>query len=143
MILDKRAKGISEILAAADELRTRKEKINYLREHSSNALVDILRGAFDPSIKWLLPEGEPPYTPSETPDLENVLYRESKRLYLFVEGGHPNLKQTQREIMFIQMLSNLAPADAKLLCAVKDKKFPYASINKKLVQEAFPDLIKG
>ena len=39
------------------------------------------------------------------------------------------------------MLETVSPADAKLLCAIKDKKFPHKNITEDIVKEAFPGLI--
>jgi hypothetical protein len=47
----------------------------------------------------------------------------------------------KRETLFIQFIEGLDPADAVLMCHVKDKKLPYKSINAKLVNSAFPGLI--
>jgi hypothetical protein len=44
-------------------------------------------------------------------------------------------------MMFIELLENVAPADAKLLCSIKEKKLPYKGITADIVKEAFPDLI--
>ena len=58
-----------------------------------------------------------------------------------IEGPYPNLKQVKREQMFIELLENVAPADAKMLCAIKDKKLPFKGITEDMVREAFPGLL--
>lgn len=133
--------GIAEILELVSKQETKEGKIEMLRKHDSVPMRTILKAAFDPSIVWALPKGDPPYKPCEYLDQENMLYSETRRLYLFMEGGNTNLKTIKREALFINLLESLAPADAKLLCAVKDKKMPYKSINVKLVNEAYPGLI--
>lgn len=134
-------KGISEILAENEKITARKDKIEHLQEHRTKVLLDIFRCAFDDSIKFLLPPGDVPYTKNLDADPWGALYSEARRLYLFVEGGHPNLKPMKREMLYIQFLEMLHPKDAELMVAVKDKKLPYKGITKKLVQEAFPGLI--
>lgn len=133
--------SISEILNKVSEIPSKKEKIEYLQKNQSRQLLDILRYAYDDRIKFLLPEGAVPYKPCPFPGQEASLYQESRRLYLFVEGGNPNLKQMKRELLFIQLLEMLDPNDAKLIVAVKDKKLPYKGVNKKLIEEAFPGLV--
>lgn len=139
--------GIAEILEKVSKEETKEAKIQLLRKHDSVPMRTILKAAFDPSIKWNLPKGDPPYKPCEYLDQENMLYSETRRLYLFMEGGSPreggspNLTTFKREALFIGLLESLAPADAKLLCAVKDKKMPYKGITVKLVNEAYPGLI--
>lgn len=134
--------GISEILSNANKLTSDEEKIQYLLSNDSVPLKQILKYTFDKTIKFNLPEGEPPYTPNNIPGQQTNLYQEARRLYLFIEGsGAPNLPNLKRETMFIQSLEFVDPQDAKLLCAMKDKKMPYEGITGSLVNQAFPGLI--
>lgn len=135
------AVGLAEFLDKVSKLKTNKEKVEALKFNNSFPLITILQGAYDPNVKWLLPPGEPPYTPNKLVDQEHVLIKECRKLTYFVEGPHPNLKQMKREQMFIELLENLAPADAKLLCAIKEKKLPYKGLNINIVREAFPGLL--
>jgi hypothetical protein len=135
-------KSVAEILEEIAALKKKEDKITKLRENVSNTvMLKILQWTYDQRIKWLLPEGEVPYNPTKYLDQEGNLYNEARRLYLFVEGGNPNLKQVRREFLFIQLLETLSPKEAQLLASVKDKKLPYKGITEKLVQEAFPGLI--
>lgn len=135
-------KSVAEILEEIAALKKKEDKITKLRENVSNmVMLKILQWTYDQRIKWLLPEGEVPYNPTKYLDQEGNLYNEARRLYLFVEGGNPNLKQIRREFLFIQLLETLSPKEAQLLASVKDKKLPYKGITEKLVQEAFPGLI--
>lgn len=136
-------KGLSEILEEVSKVKKKEERIEELRKHGDNrALLQILQYAFDPRVKWLLPEGTPPFKKNEYIDQESNLYAEMRRLYLFVEGGNPNLTTTKREMLFIGLLETVAPADAVLLCAVKDKKLPFKTITAEIVNEAFPGLLE-
>lgn len=132
--------SISEILANISKLSTAEEKINALRSNASPALYTIIKGALDPAVKWLLPEGKPPYKPNDLVDQQGVFYNEYKKLYLFIEGGNPGLNQVRREYLFIQLLENLDPKDAELLVYVKDKLFPY-NITRDHIEAAFPGLL--
>lgn len=134
-------KSISEILEEASKASTNEDKIRILRANDSFALRVVLQYALDPNIKWLLPKGKVPYKPSDYPDAHGVLYKEARRLYLFVEGGNPNLKQPRREYLYIELLESVDKKDAELLVAIKDKKIPYKGINYKLVKEAFPEIL--
>jgi len=133
--------GVAEIIENASKKRSKEDKINYLRENQSMPLKQVLQYCFDPNIKWLLPEGKVPYTPQSLVDQESMFYSEARRLYLFVEGGHSTLKEWKRQQLFVELLEALAPADAELLCSIKDKKMPYKSINYPLVKEAFPEIL--
>lgn len=133
-------KAISWILDFTSKLPDEAEKIKCLRANENSAILTILKYCYDPKIKWALPEGEPPYTPCEFPNLDNMLWSEARRLYLFVEGGNPNLNQLKRESMYIELLQSVHPNDAKLLVAIKDKQLPYSGLNSNIVLKAFPGL---
>ena len=147
--------SMSEILDQASKMNGRKAKIEFLRQHYSPQLHKVLEYAFNPNIKFDLPEGTPPYKPLDSHEGQGMLYTESPKLYIFVEGAHPGLEKMnrdnpnmkpgsrKREYLFIAMLENVDPADAKLLCAVKDKKVPYKGITYKLVKEAFGEYNHG
>lgn len=133
--------GIAEFLHNVSKFKSKEDKIRVLKENDHFAIKTILQAAFDPRIKWLLPEGEPPYKPNDLVDQENVLIHDARKLVHFVEGGNPGLKQLKRESMFVEMLESVAPADAKLLCAIKEKKLPWKGITAEIVAEAYPGLI--
>lgn len=133
--------AIFEILQKASEISKKQEKVDFLRKMYNPALGIVLRGAFDPSIVWALPEGEPPYKPSDFPDTHGVLYNEVRKFYLFVKDGHPTLTQLKREQLYIQLLESVHPEDAKLLLSIKEKKLPYKGITANLIKEAFPGLL--
>lgn len=133
-------KAISWILDFTSKLPNDEEKVKCLKANENSALLTVLKFCYDPNIKWALPEGEPPYKPCEYPNVDNMLYSEARRLYLFVEGGNPNLKPLKRESMFIDLLQSITPDDAKLLVSIKDKKLPYPGLNSKIVLKAFPNL---
>jgi hypothetical protein len=66
--------GLGEILTKAAKMKTKEEKIEYLRKNDSRPLQDIIQYALHPDIKWDLPEGTPPYTPTPYLDQETMLY---------------------------------------------------------------------
>ena len=101
----------------------------------------LMKGAFDPKLEWLMPEGAPPYKPNEAPiGTEHTwLKQEVKRMFHFLKGGNPQLSQMKRDTMFIQMLEGLSDEEAKLLIQVKDKELNkhYKGLTANLVKEAF------
>ena len=137
---------ISEILKSVNKLGTRDERIAYLQEHTCTALKDILRIAFDESIKLDLPEGTPPY---KKYDLEvkqaddfRPLRFEYPKFGNFVQSVTPKLNKFKREQLFIAMLEKSHPDEAELLCNAKDKHLSYKYVTKAIVKAAFPGLIK-
>jgi hypothetical protein len=131
--------SISEILDKADKAQTQDEKIEILRKEYSQPLLDVVMGAYDSRIKWLLPPGPVPFNPTKAIGQEGNLYMETRRFYLFAEGGNANLSQTKREVLFIQMLEHLHPKDAALVATIKDKKLPYQTITPDLIKLAWPN----
>ena len=133
--------SISEILKKASKGVTDQDRANVLRAHDTVSLRQVLWTALDPRVKWLLPEGDPPYRPCDLVDQHHRLFTEARKLYLFLENGNPNLKQLRREALFIELLESLDPEDAKLILAAKDKMIPYPGITIEVVNLAFPGLI--
>jgi hypothetical protein len=133
--------GVAEILKKASEIKDDAARVEWLRVNGNPSVQTILRYAFDPNIVWQLPEGAPPYKPNDLVDQQHRLYTELRKLYLFIEGGNPNLKPLRREQLFIELLEVVDPEDAKLLLAAKDKTIPYPGITKQIVAKAFPGLI--
>ena len=131
---------IFEDIAKAKSITERKK---ILLEHGSTPLKELLKYAFHPDIKFLLPEGAPPYKTVGSPDEYNptYLYPNIRKLYLFVEGGNDGLTTLRREQLFVQLLEELHPKEAEVLIQVKDKKLKYRGLTYKLVKETFPDLI--
>lgn len=136
-----RKHGIAEILKMVSEQKTTEDKVKKLQELNTPVLLQVLKYALDPTIKWKLPEGQPPYNPSPYDDTQAMLYQEARRMYLFIEGGNDNLTPLRREQLFISFLESIDKEDAKLMVAAKDKKIPYKGITTKLVNTAFPGLI--
>ena len=134
-------KSLYEVLEECSKGKSVDERVELLQKNGSAALQSLLKYAFDPSIKFLLPDTDPPYKPTEFLDQENRLYMELRRLYLFIEGGNPNLTKLKRENLFIQLLESIDKNDAVLMCHVKNKKLPFKELNAKVVRKAFPELL--
>lgn len=131
---------IHEILKAVDEL-TGPAKIQALRENWSPALATVFKYALNPAIKWALPPGCPPVDRRDGMVEQDVLRVDARRLYLFVEGGHPTLKPKRREQLFVNMIRIMTEEEANLVVAIKDKKWPFKTITADLVNEAMPGTV--
>lgn len=134
--------GIFEILAAADKEPVRDDKIKVLRENVCQPLIDVLIGAYDDRVKWLLPPGNVPFKPAASSGAESMLHSQTRTFYLYVEGGgNDDLTQLRREVLFIQLLESIDPRDAVLMSHVKDKTLPYPTLTRELIDEAFPKML--
>ena len=127
------------VLGKVNEL-PKAERAVALATNDYPAIKAVLVHMFHPDIKFLLPEGEPPYKKSQFED-PGRLYTEFKKFYLFCDGGHNEIKQTKREQLFVQLLESVDPDEAELLIAMKEKKSPFKNITPALVKEAFPGLL--
>jgi hypothetical protein len=133
--------SISEILEKASKIENEQERVFFLRQNDSTTLRSVFQGAYDPRIVWALPEGDPPYKPNNLVDQQHRLYTETRKFYLFIEGGNPNLKPLRREQLFVEFLETLDPQDAKLVLSMKNKKLPYLNITSQFVHQVFPGLL--
>lgn len=135
--------SITEILTKTREFKKVQEKVDWLRQNDNPALRVILKYTYDNSVKFLIPDTAPPWTKNEFEDeAKSLLYREARRLKIFIEGGgYDNLNQIKREQLFISLLEDVDNDDAETLCTMITKK-PFKGISKKVVVEAFPDLIE-
>lgn len=136
-------KSISEILKEVGEVSPFNERVKALQAYGNlGPLKEVLRHAYDPRIKFLLPEGVPPYEKEEGEDLYRNLYREARKFYLFVEGGNTSINQAKRETLWVNMLAMVGEEEAELLCGMKDKNIPIKNITEKLTLRAFPELFE-
>jgi len=132
---------ISEILTKVNNAKDKPKKVEVLKTYDNQPLRQVLKGAFDPSIIWDLPDGTPPYKENDAPagTEHTLLSNEAKRLWHFVRGGDDRLSKTKKETMFIQILEGLHADEAKLLIAVVNKELNkvYKGLTDAVVKDAF------
>ena len=131
----------SEILTRLGKIKTKKDKVTFLKQHNTDALRMVIKASFDPKVKWALPFGEVPFIPNDAPEgtEHNVLSYEARKLYHYIEGGNNQLTQNKREMMFVQLLEGLHPNEAEIVVAAKDKVLhqKYKGLSDNVVKEAF------
>ncbi len=132
---------LSEILTKVNNAKDKTKKIQVLRDNDSVPLRQVLKGAFDPNIKWDLPAGVPPYKKNDAPagTEHTTLHQEARRLWHFVKGADEKLSKTRKEVLFIQVLEGLQEDEAELLINVKEKSLNkvYKGLTDAVVKEAF------
>jgi len=134
--------SIAEIINDAAKTKDVADKVTTLQAGDAPALRTILRLIYDKEINFLIPDSAPPFKPNGAiENTETMLYREARRMKIFIEGGgYDNLNQVKREGLFISLLEDVHPSDSKLLV---ENVIPHKSvkgISRKVVEEAFPDL---
>ena len=137
--------NVRETFEVIGQAKTREEKRDLLKQRENFATKAILQLNYHPSVKWLLPPGAPPYTPSTEGDMtSNSLHYEVKKLDYYTDPSPHSLEDLpmlRRESMFVSLLERLDPKDAKLLIDVKDGKLSYKGLTYKLVKDTWPDLL--
>ena len=137
-------KLVSEVLEEAGKIIKRDERIKFLQLNKSPGLTDILRIQYDDTIVSALPEGAPNYRQDDAPkDYQyTILNKAYTQFKYFFKGPIANdMMPLKRESLFLNLLETLHVDEAELLIAAKDKKLKCKGITKKLVRDAFPNLI--
>jgi hypothetical protein len=133
--------SISEIINKAVELNTKQEKIEWLRKNDTIPLRTILKYTYDKSVEFLIPNTPPPWKKNNYIDVQGMLFKEARRLRIFVKGGgYDDLNQLKREQLFISLLEDIDNDDADLLCKMIAQK-PFKGLSRAIIVEAFPNLI--
>ena len=143
-----RTLALSEIFDLASRIRSTPERIQIIRSYRSPLMEYVVKGAYHPDVKWLIPPGQIAYRPAHRAgDNETLFYSEARKLHFFVEGVNPgpaglwNEKMSFDKIMslFVLMLETIHPDDAKILMTIKDKYIDYPFLTYEFFQKAFPD----
>ena len=137
--------NVRETFEEIAKAKTREEKREVLKKRENFATKALLQLNFHPAVKWLLPPGAPPYTPSTEGDMtSNSLHYEIKKLDYYTDPSPHSLDELpmlRREAMFVGLLERLDPQDAVMMIAIKDKKLSYKGLTYKLVKDVWPELL--
>ena len=137
---------VTEILQKVSSAKTKKEKVELLQEYNNNGLRALLIINFDESLKFLLPEGDVPFTANDAPagTDHTRLDHEYRGLYRYFKGGDSSIKSMKREQLFVQLLEGLYKDEAEMLVLAcnKDLQSKYR-VTKAVVSEAFPSIEWG
>ena len=138
------ATSLPIIFSEVAQAKNKEKKKEVLKKYNSKALREILRHAFHPDIKFLLPPGSRPISKYQGDTDEpnpTYLYYHVRKLYLFVEGGREGLTDMKREMLFTEILEGIHPSEVELLLQVKDKKIKCRGLTYNLVKETYPELL--
>ena len=135
------APTVHEIFTKINNAKDKSAKIAVLKQFDNQAMRILLKAAFDPKVKFDLPDGDPPFIRNEAPagTEHTSLASEARKLYHFVVGGNNTINKLKKETMFIQMLEGLQEKDADVLMSVKNKNLNnlYKGLTANLVKETF------
>lgn len=133
---------ISDVINNVIKAKSKKQKIEILRNNETWALKDILRGTYDKTVQWNIPTGRPPFQENEGHNAPSNLIKKHKDFITFVKGGPgDSMQKVKREKSFIILLESVAPPESELILNMINK-VPIKGVTKAVVKEAFPNLIK-
>lgn len=138
-------KNLYEVFAEFEKSPSRQDKINILKNNSSYALREVLKGTFNPNIEFTV-TNIPFYKPSDAPPGlgYSSIHQELSRAYLF-EKNNPkvsrNLSDKRKEQLLIQILECLEEREAQIYINMLLKKQRVKGLTSNIVKEAFPDLL--
>ena len=136
--------SVAEILSEASKLKSKKDKVEFLSQYKNRKDMEhIVKGAYHPAIVWLVPDGPLPegVQLSDVPAVDladDRLIRAHRQFQYLVKGG-PDMQQSKREDIYLNILRAVHEAEAKLLMSVVGKKLPYKGMTRALMLETFPD----
>jgi len=137
---------VHEIFSAVSSERTKAKKLEILRNYNENFIKAVLIWNFDETIISVLPDGEVPIEPKENAEKnpDTNIRKEWNKFYNFVKGGNDGMNRLKKETMFINMLEQMHPGEAEVICLAKDKKLDTKyKLTRELVSEAYPDITWG
>jgi hypothetical protein len=137
---------VYEIFKEVQQAPTEEDRIEILKANNCLAVRDILRASFDDFIEFNLPEGIPSYRSNVSQEglSPTNLIRSTPQFTYFVKRGEGDkMSSAKREMVFLRLLEGVDPEDAKILCAMKEKRLQqeYPNITKDLVKKVWPKLI--
>lgn len=132
-----------EVFDMVAKATKKEDKIKILRENDTIVLRTVLFATYSDKVKFNLPEGTPPYTPSAPHNPATDLKRQLGELKYFIVGSAGDrMIKFKREHKFVQLLEGIHPRDAEMVLTMVAKKSPAKGVTENVVKEAFPDLLK-
>ena len=136
--------SVAEILSEASKLKARKDKIEFLSRYRHRKDMElIIKGAYHPAIVWLVPPGPLPegveFSDVPAVDLADDRLNRAWRQFKYLVKGGPDMKQSKREDIYLNILRSVHRSEAELLMSVVGKKIPYKGLTRALMLETFPD----
>jgi len=113
-----------ELLKIASE---KEDKVSWFKENMKYdpRIFTVLGYALNPNFKMPLPDGMPPYIPSNhvlgVSPLE-ILTTHNKMYIMY----NRETKRHQKESIYVQWLEDMAPEEAELMIRIKDQTLPEA-----------------
>ena len=80
------ATSLLQLLELVDRAKSQKERGELLKQNQTDHLENLLWYTFHPDVKFLLPEGKPPFNAAAEDPASTMLYGQIRKLRYFVDG---------------------------------------------------------
>lgn len=127
--------------AGKPNFETQRKRKELLIQNRTEHLEKFLRYAFHPDVKFLLPEGSPPYKKGPDGVNSKLIYGQIRMINYLTNEYQGNLTPLKREQMYIQLLESVSAEEAALIEQMKDKKLKITGLSYNLVKDTFPHLL--
>lgn len=142
--------SLAEILNFANTIADTEERRSFLQQYDCSVLRMLIIMIYDMNLKWDLPSGEPPFVKNTELDSYGTLYGQLKKLIMFHAGARPDIPPMKKQMLFIQLLESIHPADAELLIKIKDQDYTkfgsnnwksiYPKLQRNFLRTTFPGI---
>lgn len=137
-------KNVHEVFQELESAATKDDAKAILFYNMSPGLRGVLRANFHPGIKFVI-EDVPQYRENDAPlGLgDTSIHKEINRVYIFEQSNprvDPNLTLERKKQILVQILEGLEAKEAKIFADMLLKKIKVKHLNKKMIEEVFPDI---
>ena len=113
--------------------------VTIIGTHLENNFIDQINlKKIHPALELEVPENVK-FSDVPAVDLADDRLNRAWRQFRYLVKGGPEMKQSKREDIYLNILRSVHVSEAKLLMSVVGKKIPYKGMTRALMLETFPD----
>ncbi len=137
-------KNIHEVFTEIENAETKEEAKAILFYNMTPGMRGVLRANYHPGIKFVF-DKIPEYRENDAPlGLgDTSIHKEINRVYIFEENNprvDSNLTLERKKQILVQILENLEAKEAKVFADMLMKRIKLKHLNKRMIEEVFPDI---
>lgn len=137
-------KNIHEVFEEIEAAPNKDVAKTILMYNITAGLRGVLRANFHPGIKFVIDE-IPSYKENDAPIGLGItsIHKEINRVYIFEQNNprvDPNLTLERKKQILVQILEALEAKEAKVFADMIMKRIKVKHLNKKMIEEVFPEM---
>lgn len=137
-------KNIHEVFEEIEAAPNKDVAKTILMYNMTAGLRGVLRANFHPGIKFVIDE-IPSYKENDAPIGLGItsIHKEINRVYIFEQNNprvDPNLTLERKKQILVQILEALEAKEAKVFADMIMKRIKVKHLNKKMIEEVFPEM---